>query len=903
MREEMKNALPLWGPYSKKYMGISRVMKESRITGARFDLVLHPTYANSAVPAPNVCVPSSYHPWEVAADGTYYSYRYELIWKDELYADVSFFEMDKETWGIRTEYVNHTDRTQNCLLNFFSAIEYPKKQYYELQQPQKSEAWNALDYTEVTFARKRPWEHLQPDGLKKGEVKVTDFTEGTGLGDTYYSFMASHLQFKMFGGDAGDQVTYRRQFKNSYEDAVLLVRYKTVFEGETVVFHTAFGKLEFVPAKTPKMLAIPLGRLEAGEFELTLTAEGAQKNGVVLDCFCITEKENTEEVVVTSQKYQVVPEIAQEGKRICYHYANGEKPVCLSILNDRVRERELHSGCIEDALPTRLSNSDATYDRLTMSFSGSFSEKHSDEGYYHNKLVEAIFVPAQDTRVVYAYIGTDEGAVYSEEKLKARYLACKKACQKVGEMEKTEGRPYQLSVGLLKAVLFSNVVYPIERYGEPIIHYTPGKRWDSLYTWDSGMIGIGMLGYSPERAKYMMDVYLAEQTETFAFLFHGSMVPTQFYLWQALYQKAAGEEKQALLSYYPALKRYYDFFAGKTEGSTTGRYQSGLLTVYDYFYNASGMDDYPPQVEMHKKHLENFVAPVCSSVHLVRIAKFMKEIAKQSGHSEDVSAYEEDMTRVSEALLQYAWDEESGYFGYAVHEKDGIPQDILRTESGENYNKGMDGVTPLIAGIGTKGQIQKMLSHLKSEQELLSPVGLSNVDMSASYYYDNGYWNGSVWFPYQYLMWRAMLDLGEGDFAYEIVKRGLDAWKKETDFSYHTFEMIQIQSERGGWYHQFGGLSALVCSWYQAYFKKGTVTAGFDTWIDSCEFGEDAETAKISYHCTGQKNSILLAVMNEDAAYRVKINGIDVLSRTHINGTLEIPLSDMQGIIEINKAD
>lgn len=52
-------------------MGISRIMKESAVPGARFDLVIHPTYANSNVPAPNVTIPSEYHlyHYDVEIDG------------------------------------------------------------------------------------------------------------------------------------------------------------------------------------------------------------------------------------------------------------------------------------------------------------------------------------------------------------------------------------------------------------------------------------------------------------------------------------------------------------------------------------------------------------------------------------------------------------------------------------------------------------------------------------------------------------------------------------------------------------------------------------------------------------------------------------------------------------------
>ena len=42
--------LPLWGPYSKKYMGISKIIDSMRDVGARFDFSVHPTLWNSATP-------------------------------------------------------------------------------------------------------------------------------------------------------------------------------------------------------------------------------------------------------------------------------------------------------------------------------------------------------------------------------------------------------------------------------------------------------------------------------------------------------------------------------------------------------------------------------------------------------------------------------------------------------------------------------------------------------------------------------------------------------------------------------------------------------------------------------------------------------------------------------------
>ena len=62
-----------------------------------------------------------------------------------------------------------------------------------------------------------------------------------------------------------------------------------------------------------------------------------------------------------------------------------------------------------------------------------------------------------------------------------------------------------------------------------------------------------------------------------------------------------------------------------------------------------------------------------------------------------------------------------------------------------------------------------------------------------------------------------MLDIGENAFAYKIAERALTSWKQETEFSYNTFEMMQIErTERGGWFHQFSGLSSPIVTWYHA---------------------------------------------------------------------------------------
>ena len=175
-----KIKMPLWGPYSKKYMGLSHIVESLADVGARADFSVLPTIWNSATPVPNVTVPSSYHLWECNGDYTYYAYRYELMWKDLIYADISFTKLEDDAYLMRCEFNNNTDLTQNCILNIFSSLEFPFSEYVEIKKPDYAVIKNANDYACFEYTVPRPWEHETPDGLFRGMFRDSDFYLGEG---------------------------------------------------------------------------------------------------------------------------------------------------------------------------------------------------------------------------------------------------------------------------------------------------------------------------------------------------------------------------------------------------------------------------------------------------------------------------------------------------------------------------------------------------------------------------------------------------------------------------------------------------------------------------------------------------------------------------------------------------
>ena len=456
----------------------------------------------------------------------------------------------------------------------------------------------------------------------------------------------------------------------------------------------------------------------------------------------------------------------------------------------------------------------------------------------------------------------------------------------------------------MAATLLTNVVYPVYTRRRYIRHFTPGKWWDCLYTWDSGFIALGLLELDIERAIDCLNAYTTPPGDPqAAFIHHGSPAPIQIYAFLELWNRT---QDRALLEYfYPRLRQMYLFLAGRLGSSTTRRMKSGLLKTWDYFYNSAGWDDYPPQVHVHRHGLEPTVTPVINTSHALRSARILQMAARALGLPDDITDYETDIAAWTDALNRYSWDAEAGYFSYVTHDAEGRPTGILRHESGANYDMGLDGASPLFAGICNAEQEAALIARLTSSERMWTRIGLSTVDQSAPYFKVDGYWNGAVWMPYQWIVWKALLDLGHadvshGDLAHRIGRTALDLWKSEVDATYNCFEHFIVQSGRGAGWHHFGGLSAPVLSWFGAYHRPGRLTCGFDTWVARQEFSDGNRSLIAELH--GRPRS-MIATMAPGPAYRATWDGRPVASRELYPGVVEITLPGESGSGRLSVTD
>ena len=114
-------SLPDWGPYSKKYFGISHLADRAR--GMRFDFTVMPGVYRRQLGIPDVLRPAGYLPWSVAPDLQDYAYRQQLEAKDRIYADISFARWEEHLRVVRCRCVNHGVLDSAFAVHFIASLE------------------------------------------------------------------------------------------------------------------------------------------------------------------------------------------------------------------------------------------------------------------------------------------------------------------------------------------------------------------------------------------------------------------------------------------------------------------------------------------------------------------------------------------------------------------------------------------------------------------------------------------------------------------------------------------------------------------------------------------------------------------------------------------------------------
>lgn len=839
--------LPQWGPYTKKYIGASHIADEN--SGIRFDLSIFPGVYRRKTELPNVVFETSHYPWQANTRLTHYKYRHIIEWQDQVYCDVDYLLANESTQLFRADIVNNTAVAQTLALHLLASIHFAGKKEYQpdnylqpaLVNLADGAMWiNSNQYSEYLTNTVLPTDNLNADGKFKHETLEHGYVNG------------SRIEFAL---SAGDKISYDLghtigniiQLRYcSQDDTSITIQ---VNKQEQIINLTKTDDINLVTLTTDKAAQISLIANEAKAFFIDGLLIGNASN-IAKTTFSLLNLDTTPEIITIEEGYLL-------------KYPQLEQYYGVKFFAQDYELREF----ISDNLDTFFAqNANEHVLRKII-------DKPNDH-HYTNWYLRPLNIAANSEQQVFGLVTTGS---YAEVCAKLTSTSLNDLTQQFTQLL-PEYAPTTLGQQIITATLLTNVVYPVYTCAKFIRHSTPGCWWDCLYTWDSGFIGLGLLELDIERAKENLRVYLTSAGAENKFIHHGSPVPVQFYLANEIHNQT--HDKHYLQEIFASLVQYYQFLRGKLASSNTDRFASGLLQTWSYFYNSGGWDDYPAQKYCHDNNLIMNVTPVITTAHVIRCAKILIKLATQiDTHHELINGLSDDIQILTNNLNQHSWDESCGYFSYVMHNADGSVKGKFSASDGSNFNQGLDGVYPLVASIGNSEQTKQMLAHLQNPAEINSPVGLSAVSQSASYYRNDGYWNGTVWFSHQWFFWRAMFDYNQTEFADKIAKTALDIWERECGLTYRSLEHFVIETGRGAGWSTFGGLSCPQLNWYHAYYQAYRVNVGLD-----CLLLEQQNTAndiqlKIQKFTT-QQSAVLVVVPEDWLAVECNLDGAIIESHT-----------------------
>lgn len=793
-----------WGPYNKLYLGAAHVADRQK--GLSFDLNLFPGYYSKRILLPKDNVDGGAKMIGASPDLSHYIYRYELQWQDEVYVDAEFIS-DHEKLKVICKFVNNTKNPESlaidAVMSMRGCTQYAKEMRGLEVRKDENVLWiDAVDYTDICLDQK-----IAYDGLLLGEDRSNEFVSGSCLSARYFGKEGHFAEYR-FRQTETDEFYIRYKGKGNLTVRTDHACYEVSLPQQDVVETYKIGiAKEAISGFTiyPHDAA-----LELDGFVIGGNAEFYEDKALFIPE--VSGERDEFEVSFPGYKYQVSCDA--EYSVIRRLYTNDPGPLLL----DRVHDN-------------------------TLKVLG--EDKNARQ--YIDLFIRPIFVEACSTKTVTITVSAPR-----QENFQACHELYVPKCN-------AEGKKYMLSQKIMSAVTLTNVVWPVYCRRGFICHNTPGRNWDSLYTWDSGFIGMGLAEMSIRRAKECLRMYLTEEDYRHSpYIFHGTPLPTQILLYADIYAKTG--DKEFLKEFYPLIRRQYRFFADQRK--TENIKETGLFSLWHIFYNSGGWDDYPTQVYVHKHGLEETVCPIVNTAFTVLCGRILRNLAEEIGA--DLAEYDEDIAFYSHAINTYAWDEQAGYYGYISHDK--TPH-ILQID-GVNGNMGMDGVYPYIAGITDEEQSRAILQNVK--EGMMTEFGVSVVDTRAPYFRIDGGWNGAIWMPHQWILWKALLDHGEIDLALEIAEKALNLWEKEVSITYDCYECFSLINGRGAGFHQFSGLSTPVLLWFSSLYKPYTVTCGFMSIVRNRkqEGGSYSFDVKL-----GGENPCILVCLEENREYRFITSG------------------------------
>lgn len=261
-----------------------------------------------------------------------------------------------------------------------------------------------------------------------------------------------------------------------------------------------------------------------------------------------------------------------------------------------------------------------------------------------------------------------------------------------------------------------------------------------------------------------------------------------WFAWQNWEVYKVSKDKKFLEEAYESSKKFYNYVLKNRDSDNDGLCEWGANAVLEC------VRDGRVAVWDEVGDPKNFEA-VDLNIFLVSEAKSLSNMAKELGYEDESNKFLNDAVNRTNLINKTFWDDETGFY-YHV---DKINHTFTFKNKNDLKRKEIIAFLALWAGVADKDKAEKLMEHLKNPDEFWRPFGIPTLSADDSYYNPIGYWNGPIWVPWQYLIFRGLLDYGYRQEANQLVDKVLDNIAYQLKTNHWFWEFYSADDYQAGW--------------------------------------------------------------------------------------------------------
>lgn len=228
-------------------------------------------------------------------------------------------------------------------------------------------------------------------------------------------------------------------------------------------------------------------------------------------------------------------------------------------------------------------------------------------------------------------------------------------------------------------------------------------------------------------------------------------------------------------------------------------YHNSDMSAFQMAIYELGTDDAPVYVNGRHSGVR-FDPETCSIlVHYIDnqlfisfLAGFLVYALGLSGQGEDRAYFENQRDKFIRLVAEHCWDEKSGFY----YDRD--------ADTGElrDFVKHVGGFLPLLFGIPSPPQAERLVRHLTNPGEFWTEFPVPSLSLDSPDFRPDGYWSGRSWPSYNFIIVRGLLNYGYLDIADQLLERWVRQLKSCMDRQ--TAGNVEITAEEKAGYDARG---------------------------------------------------------------------------------------------------